>query len=126
MGGAPGPPPGGFPILYARRDWAREEFAPIEEILAALAAAGLSLERRVLAYHALVWMLDGILLAASYGDAPVNQVWVRGAGLVDPAEYPRFVEAAPQAATVTARQIFAFGADILVRGLEQLVEQAPS
>lgn len=114
--------PGGFHLLYAKRDWARREFAPVEEILGALRSAGLPLADTVLAYHALVWMLDGILLASSYGDAPVNEVWLRGVPLVDPDEYPRFVEAAPQAATVTARQIFEFGTDLLIRGLERMVE----
>ena len=113
--------PGGFPLLYARRDWTREEFAPLEEILSALRSAGMPAERAVLAYHAIVWMLDGILLASRYGDEPVNQAWLRGVAEIDPQQFPRFVEAAPLAAQVTARQIFVFGADVLVRGLEQLV-----
>lgn len=113
--------PGGFPLLYKRRDWARQDFAPIEEILDALRQAGLSPERSVLAYHALVWMLDGILLATSYGDDPISDAWLHGVELVDASSFPRFVEAAPHAARVTARQIFEFGADVLVRGLEHLV-----
>lgn len=118
--------PGGFRILYARRDRTAEDLAPIEELLDALRAAGLPPERSVLAYHVLVWMLDGILLASSYGDAPVNEVWLRTAEQVDPAAFPRLVEAAPHAARVTARQIFELGADLLVRGLEGLVDEAPS
>lgn len=118
--------PGGFRIIYRRRAFAIEEVAPIEELLAALREAGLPPERAVLAYHVLVWMLDGILLASSYGEVPVNEVWVRTVEGLDPAAYPRLVEAAPHAARVTSRQIFALGADLLVRGLEQLVDEAPS
>jgi AcrR family transcriptional regulator len=118
--------PGGFLLIYRRRDFTPEELAPIEELLGALREAGLSPARSVLAYHVLVWMLDGILLASSYGDAPVNEVWARTAEEVDLAGFPRLAEAAPHAAQVTARQIFELGADLLVRGLERLVEEAPS
>jgi AcrR family transcriptional regulator len=117
--------PGGFFLIYRRRDQAPEELAPIEELLAALRDAGLPPERSVLAYHVLVWMLDGILLAGSYGDEPVNEVWLRTAEGVRDGAFPRLVEAAPHAARVTARQIFELGADLLVRGLEHLVEDAP-
>lgn len=113
--------PGGFPLLYRRRAFASEEFAPVEEILDALREAGLPPERAVLAYHALVWMLDGILLAATYGDEPFSDAWLKGTAHVDPAEYPRFVEAAPLAARVTPRQIFELGAELVVGGLERLV-----
>ena len=113
--------PGGFPLLYRRRDWASAEFEPIEEILAALQGAGLSPERSVLAYHALVWMLDGILLAGAYGDEPFSDAWLRGAERVEPDRYPRFVEAGPYAARVTPRQIFELGAELVIGGLEQLV-----
>ena len=115
--------PGGFPLLYKRRGWASEEFRPVEEILDALGGAGLPPERAVLAYHALVWMLDGILLAAAYGDEPFSDGWLRGAELVDPAAYPRFVAAAPHAARVTPRQIFDLGAELIVAGLERLVAE---
>ena len=118
--------PGAFLLIYRRRDFTPEELAPIEELLEALRAAGLPPERSVLAYHVLVWMLDGILLAASYGDAPVNEVWSRTVETVEAADFPRLVEAAPHAAQVTARQIFELGSDLLVRGLEHLVEEAPS
>lgn len=114
--------PGAFRILYARRTSTPEDLAPVEELLVALHDAGLPPERSVLAYHVLVWMLDGILLASSYGDAPVNELWARTAERVDPGTHPRFVEAAPHAGRVTARQIFELGADLLVRGLEQLAE----
>lgn len=113
--------PGGFPLIYRRRDWASQEFEPIEEILDALRVAGLPPERAVLAYHALVWMLDGILLAATYGDEPFSDAWLRGVERVDPAAYPRFVEAAPLSARVTPRQIFDLGAELVVAGLERLV-----
>jgi AcrR family transcriptional regulator len=116
--------PGGFRLIYARREATSEDLAPVEELLGALHDAGLPPERSVLAYHVLVWMLDGILLAGSYGDAPVNEVWQRTAAGLETAAYPRFVEAAPHAARVTARQIFELGADLLVRGLERLTEGA--
>lgn len=116
--------PGGFFLIYRRRDQTPEELPPIEELLAALRDAGLPPERSVLAYHVLVWMLDGILLAGSYGDDPVNEVWLRTAEGVRDGTFPRLVEAAPHAARVTARQIFELGADLLVRGLEHLVEDA--
>lgn len=116
--------PGGFLLIYRRRDFIPEELAPIEELLGALRDAGLPPERSVLAYHVLVWMLDGILLASSYGDAPVNEVWARTAEAVDPGDFPRLAEAAPHAAQVTARQIFELGTDLLVRGLEHLTEAA--
>lgn len=116
--------PGGFVLIYRRRDSTPEELAPIEELLGALRDAGLPPERSVLAYHALVWMLDGILLASSYGDAPVNEVWLRAARRVEPAAYPQLVEAAPHAARITARQIFELGTELLVRGLEHLSEEA--
>jgi AcrR family transcriptional regulator len=115
--------PGGFPLLYKRRGWASEEFQPVEEILDALRGAGLRPERAVLAYHALVWMLDGILLAANYGDEPFSDGWVRGAQVVDPAAYPRLVEAAPYSAQVTPRQIFDLGAELVIAGLERLVAE---
>ncbi len=113
--------PGGFQLLYAQRSWARREFEPIEELLDALRAAGLPPERSILAYHTLVWMLDGILLSRGYRDDPVSGVWRRGVELVDPAAYPRYVEAAPYAASLSGRAIFDYGADLLVRGLESLV-----
>lgn len=118
--------PGGFPLLYRRRDWAAEDFPPIEEILAALHAAGLPRESAVLAYHAIVWTLDGILLASTFGDEPVGSAWPRMAEHADPAAYPNFVEAAPHAAQVTPRRIFEFGSELVVRGLEQLVGAGPS
>lgn len=118
--------PGGFPLLYRRRDWAEQDFPPIEEILASLRAAGMPPDRAVLAYHAIVWMLDGILLATSFGDAPVSDAWIGGTDLVDSTAFPRFVEAAPHAAQVTPRQIFEFGSELVVRGLEQLVSAGPS
>lgn len=118
--------PGGFPLLYRRRDWAAQDFPPIEEILGALRAAGLSPENAVLAYHAIVWMLDGILLASTYGDEPVASAWAGMAADVDPGTYPRFVEAVPHAVRVTPRRIFEFGSELVVRGLEQLVESGSS
>jgi AcrR family transcriptional regulator len=116
--------PGGFRLIYAPHEPTQGDLAPVEELLGALHEAGLPPERSVLAYHVLIWMLDGILLAASYGDAPVNESWARTAERPDAAAFPHFLEAAPHAAGVTARQIFELGADLLVRGLEQLVDDA--
>jgi AcrR family transcriptional regulator len=117
--------PGGFPLLYAQRAWATREFEPIEELLDALADAGLPPERSILAYHTLVWMLDGILLSVGYRDDPVSSVWQRGLELVDPAAYPHYVEAAPFSTSLSGRAIYDYGSELLVRGLESLVGEPP-
>ena len=114
--------PGGFPLLYARRDWARQDFEPIEEILDALREAGLSPARALLAYQTLVWLLDGILLGAGYSDEPVKRAWRHGLEVVDRDAFPRYVEAAPHVERLTSKKIFDLGVDLLVRGLEDLVQ----
>jgi len=114
--------PGGFPLLYTRRDWARQDFEPIEEILDALAAAGLSPARALLAYQTLVWLLDGMLLGAGYSDETVRRAWQYGLGIVDRKEFPRYARAAPHAAKLTSDGIFEFGVDLLIRGLSDLVD----
>ena len=114
--------PGGFPLLYARRDWARQEFEPIEEILDALREAGLPPARAALVYQTLVWLLDGILLSSGYTEEPIRRVWEHGLEIVDRDAFPRYVEAAPHAAKISGRKIFDFGVELLIRGLRDLVE----
>lgn len=116
--------PGGFPLLYTRRDWAREEFEPIEEILDALREAGLPPARAALVYQTLVWLLDGILLSSGYSDEPVRQAWLHGLEIVDHDAFPRYVEAAPHAAKISGKRVFDFGVELLIRGLRDLVEEA--
>jgi len=115
--------PGAFRLIYARRDWVREDFAPIEAILSALRDAGLPPACALLAYQTLVWLLDGILLGA-FSDEAMHTAWRRGAALVDREQFPRYAEAAPHAEELSARGIFDLGAELLLRGLEDLVCEA--
>lgn len=112
--------PGGFAILYRRRDWVREDFAPIEEILAALADAGLPPERALLAYQTLVLLLDGVLLARFSEDA-LAPIWRHGASVVDREAFPHYAAAALHGGDLRPRAVFAFGVELLIRGLEDLV-----
>jgi AcrR family transcriptional regulator len=112
--------PGGFQLLYGRRDWVPQDAAPIEEILAALRDAGLPPDRSLLAYQTLVLLLDGVLLAR-YGEDSLAGAWRAGAARADAGAFPRYAEAAPHGAELTVRGVFDFGVELLVRGLEHLI-----
>lgn len=113
--------PGGFALIYRRRDRVPQDFAPIEEILGALSDAGLPPERAVLAYQTLVLLLDGVLLARFDEDALAPH-WREGAAAVDPGAFPHYAVAAPYGTELRPRRVFAFGVELLIRGLEHLVE----
>lgn len=114
--------PGAFLLIYAQRAWAPEDFGPVEAILAALRDAGLPPARAVLAYQTIVWLLDGILVG-SLSEQAMRSTWAHGAAVVDAGAFPRYAEAAPYASSLSARGIFDFGAELLVRGLETLVSR---
>lgn len=112
--------PGGFQLIYRRRDWVPQDAAPIEEILDALREAGLPPARALLAYQTLVLLLDGVLLAR-YGEDSLAAAWRLAASIVDGDEFPRYAEAARHGDELTVRGVFDFGVELLVRGLEHLI-----
>lgn len=116
--------PGGFVLLYRRRDWVPQDFAPIEEILDALGDAGMAPDRALLAYQTLVLLLDGVLLAR-YGADSLAAAWRLGASVVDGEGFPRYAAAAVHGGELSVRGVFDFGVELLIRGLEHLVDEAP-
>lgn len=75
----------------------------------------------MLAYQTLAVLLDGVLLAR-LGEDVFAPGWERGAELVDPERFPRYAEAAPYGTRLRPRHVFEFGVELLIRGLEHLVE----
>ena len=118
--------PRGFPLVYRTGYSSAAVQQLTEEMLDALRTAGLEARAAVLAYQTVVILIDSALLAVGgTTDRARQAAWRRAAKATDPGSFPRFAEAAPQAATLTWRDILDSSLDLLVAGLEQRVRSTP-
>lgn len=118
--------PGGFPLLYRRRQGTDRERAVNEEIMDALATAGFDDAGVALGYQTLVSFLDGALLSRPRRAHPTFEGWTWVAAHVDAERYPHMAAAAPHAARLSWDDVFYSGLDLFLRGLERtLARQAP-
>jgi AcrR family transcriptional regulator len=112
--------PRAFPLVY--RGGVRTDAVPLltEELLDALRSAGFDERGAALAYQSLVVLIDAALLGRGAAtDADLHAGWRHGEQTLDPQTFPRFLEVAPHAATLSWQEILESGLDLLLRGLEQ-------
>jgi Tetracyclin repressor-like, C-terminal domain len=118
--------PRAFPLVY-RTGYSSDAVQQLtEEMLDALRAAGLEARAAALAYQTVVILIDSALLAVGgTTDRARQAAWRRAAKATDPGRFPHFAEVAPQAATLTWREIIDSSLDLLVAGLERRVRSTP-
>jgi AcrR family transcriptional regulator len=112
--------PRAFPLVY--RGGVRTDVVPLltEELLDALRTAGFDERGAALAYQSLVVLIDAALLGRGAAtDADLHAGWRHGERTLDAETFPRFLEVAPHAATLSWEEILDSGLDLLLRGLEQ-------
>lgn len=112
--------PRAFPLVY--RGGVRTNAVPLltEELLDALRSAGFDERGAALAYQSLVVLIDAALLGRGAAtDADLHAGWRHGEATLDAQTFPRFLEVAPHAATLSWEEILESGLDLLLRGLEQ-------
>jgi predicted RNA-binding protein associated with RNAse of E/G family len=94
-----------------------------DELLDALRSGGFDERDAALAYQTIVVLVDGALLGRGPStDKDLQRAWKRAARAIDAERYPRFAEVAPQAATLTWREIIESGLDLLLAGLATRVK----
>jgi TetR/AcrR family transcriptional regulator, tetracycline repressor protein len=114
--------PRAFPLVYRSGYPGNPVQLLTEEVLDALRAGGFEPRAAALAYQTVVILIDSALLAGgATTDRARQAAWRRAAKVVDPRNFPRFAEVAPQAATLTWREILDSSLDLLVTGLEERV-----
>jgi TetR/AcrR family transcriptional regulator, tetracycline repressor protein len=114
--------PRAFPLVYRSGYPGNPVQLLTEEVLDALRAGGFEPRAAALAYQTVVILIDSALLAGgATTDRARQAAWRRAAKVVDPRNFPRFAEVAPQAATLTWREILDSSLDLLVAGLEERV-----
>ena len=112
--------PRAFPLVY--RGGVRTNAVPLltEQLLDALRGAGFDERGAALAYQSLVVLIDAALLGlGATTDADLHAGWRHGEATLDAQTFPRFLEVAPHAATLSWEEILESGLDLLLRGLEQ-------
>lgn len=111
--------PRSFPLVYRPSHGSHAVTLLTEELMDALRTGGFDERDAALAYQTIVVLVDGALLGRGPAtDRDLQRAWKRAAKAVDPDRYPRFAEVAPQAATLTWREIIDSGLDLLLAGLE--------
>jgi len=111
--------PRSFPLVYRPGHGSHAVTLLTEELMDALRTAGFDEREAALAYQTIVVLVDGALLGRGPAtDRDLQRAWKRAARAIDPERYPRFAEIAPQAATLTWREIIDSGLDLLLAGLE--------
>jgi AcrR family transcriptional regulator len=111
--------PRAFPLVYRPRLATHAVRDLTEELLDALREAGLDERGAVLAYEAIVVLVDSALLGrSSWSDAALQRAWREGAAEVDRARFPTYAAVARHGATLTWKEILDAGVDLLLRGLE--------
>ena len=111
--------PRSFPLVYRPEHASHAVTQLTEELMDALRTGGFDERGAALAYQTIVVLVDGALLGRGpTTDNDLQNAWRRAAQAVDEQRYPRFAEVAPQAATLTWREIIESGVDLLLSGLE--------
>jgi AcrR family transcriptional regulator len=113
--------PSAFALIYRFRRFTDTDLAVVEELMDALTVSGLDPPDVAVAYNALVGCLDGMLLAGYLTSYSAREVWEAGQAFADPHRFPRYREVAPHAAQLAGADIFAFGVDLLLDGIEARV-----
>lgn len=112
--------PRGFPLVYRRGLGTDAVSRVTEELLDALRTAGFDERGAALAYQSVIVLVDAALLGhSSWSDENFRAAWEHNARVHDPSSFPRVVEVAPHAATLTWEEILESGLDLLLRGLER-------
>ena len=110
--------PRAFALIYRHRPPDTWNVRPAEEILDALRTAGFDELETANAYLTLIFLLDGALFSRPYPFSNVGDAARYGASVVDPEQFPRYVEVGPHAGDVTWEQVYGLGVDLLISGLE--------
>jgi AcrR family transcriptional regulator len=111
--------PRSFPLVYRPSHGSHAVTKVTEELMDALRTGGFDERGAALAYQTIVTLIDGALLGRGPAtDKDLQRGWKRAAKAIDPQRYPRVAEVAPQAATLTWREIIDSGLDLLLAGLE--------
>ena len=111
--------PRSFPLVYRPGHGSPAVRQLTEELMDAFRSGGFDERGAALAYQTIVLLIDGALLGRGPStDRDLQRAWGRLARASDPERYPRFAEVAPQAATLTWREIIETGLDLLLAGLE--------
>jgi AcrR family transcriptional regulator len=116
--------PRAFPLVYRPGHGSHAVTELTEELMDALRTGGFDARGAALAYQTIVLLIDGALLGRGPAtDRDLQQTWRRAARAVPGDRYPRFAEVAPQAATLTWREIIDSGLELLLAGLEARVTE---
>ena len=116
--------PRAFPLVYRPGHASHAVTQLTEELMDALRTGGFDERGAALAYQTIVVLIDGALLGRGPAtDRDLQRAWSRAARSISPERYPRFAEVAPQAATLTWREIIDSGLDLLLAGLEARVSR---
>jgi AcrR family transcriptional regulator len=110
--------PRAFPLVYRRRTPETWDVRPTEELFDALRSAGFDEIETANAYLTLIFLLDGALFSRPYPFSTVGDAARYGASVVDPEQFPRYVEIGQRVSDVSWEQVYGLGVDLLISGLE--------
>lgn len=111
--------PRSFPLVYRPSHGSHAVTLLTEELMDALRSGGFDEREAALAYQTIVVLVDGALLGRGPAtDGDLQRAWKGVERSIDPERYPRVAETAPQAATLTWREIIDSGLDLLLAALE--------
>ena len=110
--------PRAFPLVYRSRSPETWDVRPAEELFDALQSAGFDEIETANAYLTLIFLLDGALFSRPYPFSTVGDAARYGASVVDPEQFPRYVEIGRRVGEVSWEQVYGLGVDLLISGLE--------
>jgi AcrR family transcriptional regulator len=118
--------PRAFTLVYRNRSPETWDVRPTEELYDALRSAGFDELETANAYLSLIFLLDGALFSRPYPFSTVGDAARYGASVVDPEQFPRFVEIGPRVGEVSWEQVYGLGVDLLISGLEARLRERGS
>lgn len=108
--------PGSVRLIYTERPVTRMDMMPAELVVSAALAAGFTPPAAAFAYRTIVLFVDSVLLGTTLrGEAGHGSWGSLPAELLD--QLPAVRRAAPYADSLTYREIFDYGVDLLIAGI---------